>query len=100
MTERDFLEIVEALCKHPGMYTATASFYEAASFLEGFGIGADVGPRQFHSAMTPFLIWLAHRLKTGEVIIQWTDFRERFVSDQEAFDNLLHLYREYLEVTD
>ena len=97
MTELEFLEIVEALCKHPGLYTPTASFYEAASFLEGFGIGADVGPRQFHSAMTPFLIWLAHQLKTGEKIIEWTKFRERFSNDQEAFDNLLHLYSEYVE---
>ncbi len=85
MTERDFLEIVEALCKHPGLSTPTASFYEAASFLEGFDIGADVDPRQYHSAMTPFLTWLAHRLKTGEIIIEWTDFRERFTSDPGSF---------------
>ncbi len=37
MTERGFLEYIEALCKHPEMYTPTGSFYEVVSFLEGFG---------------------------------------------------------------
>jgi hypothetical protein len=98
MTEHDFLEVVEAVCKRPGLYTPTGSFYEIASFLEGFGVGADIGaPRTTHSAMTPFLIWLANRLKTGDIFLEWTEFRERFSSDLEALENVLHLYREFVE---
>ena len=98
MTEDEFLEIVEALCKRPPMYTATGSFFEVASFLEGFGSGADVrhGDCQYHSRLTPFLKWAAHKFQSGEVIIQWTDFRARFASDDEACENLPVLYREYI----
>ena len=43
MTKKEFEEIIEAACKHPNLYTPGGSFYEIASFLEGYGIGANPG---------------------------------------------------------
>ena len=97
MTEKEFLEVIEASCNHPGLYTATGSFYEVVSFLEGYGIAADVGNNSYHSALTPFLKLIVEKFKIQEVIINWKEFRELFSSDSEAFQNLPILYKEYAE---
>jgi hypothetical protein len=97
MKEKDFLEVVEAVCRRPGLYTPTGSFYESASFLEGYAIGADVhGNTRPHSSFTPFLKWLIPVFQIDDVIMQWPEFRERFSSDAEALENLLVLYARYV----
>jgi hypothetical protein len=69
------------------------------SFLEGFGVGAFVhGKTTPHSSFTPFLIWLVDKFQIDKIIINWVDFRERFSSDPEAFENLRILYEEYAEI--
>lgn len=79
------------------MYTVTGSFFEVVSFLEGYGAGANVGEKGYHSAFSPFLKWAAKRFEIQDVIINWTQFRELFFSDLEAQNNLPILYKEYLE---
>lgn len=96
MTEFEFLEIIEAVCKHPGLYVPTGSFYEAVSFFEGYGSGAEVGDKAYHSALTPFLRWLTPKLAPKEKIIDWVTFRECYSTDAHAFENLSLMYREYL----
>jgi hypothetical protein len=98
--EKEFLETVEAVCKHSGLYTPTGSFFEGVSFLEGFGIGANVGGGEYHSKLTPFCKWLVTKFESKKLIIHWNEFRERFSSDLEAFENLSVLYKEYIESVD
>ncbi len=97
MPERDFLEYVEAFCKRPKMYTSKGSFDEAVALLEGFGMGANVGEHCYHSAFTPFHLWMVKKFSIPKIIINWNDFREKFSSDEEALQNLPILYREYVE---
>jgi hypothetical protein len=97
MNEKDFFEIVEALCKRPKMYTPTGSFFEGVSFLEGYGVGANVGETTYHSAFTPFNKWLIKKFGIKKVMIGWDEFREMFSSDTEALENLSLLYKEYVD---
>lgn len=97
MTEKDFLEYVEELCKHPKMYTPTGSFYEVISFLEGYGAGANVGEHSYHMAFTPFRKWVVEKFGIEKTIIDWIQFRDLFSSDMEALNNLPILYKEYFE---
>jgi hypothetical protein len=96
MTEKEFVEIVEAACKHPGLYTPNGTFYEAISFIEGFGVGAKVEDHISHLALTPFMRWLIKKWEWKSVVLQWTEFRDQFSSDSEAFHNFLSLYKEYV----
>jgi hypothetical protein len=97
MTENNFCEIAEAVCKHPEMYTPTGSFYEVISFLEGYGNGANVGENTFHSTFTPFHKWLLAKQVVNQSIHVWGDFRKHYSSDSEALDNFVNLYREYVQ---
>ena len=99
MTENEFRENLEALCRRPSLYTPTGSFFEIASFIEGLAFGSNLGNHTSHSKMTPFLQWLAIKLGTNEPIIGWDDFRERFPSDADAFIELPSLYDEYCNST-
>ncbi len=42
----------------PRMYTATGSFNEVYSFLEGYGAGANVGERSYRSVFTHLWKWV------------------------------------------
>lgn len=97
MNEKDFFEFIEALCNRPKMYTPTGSFYEIVSFLEGYGAGANVGEESYHSAFTPFLKWFVKKFDIQESIINWEEFREMFSSDSSALENLVILYKEYVD---
>ncbi len=97
MTEKEFLDFINALCKHPKMYTATSTFNEVTAYLEGFGSCADVGKNSYHSAFTLFHLWMVKKIERSEVIINWNDFREMFTSDSEALYNLPILYEEYVD---
>lgn len=96
MTEKDFLEYVEALCKRPRMYTATGSFNEVTAFLEGYGAGANVGKHGYHSVFTPFRKWVVKKFDIPKEIINWNEFRKLFSSDIEALSNIPILYKEYI----
>lgn len=96
MTEIEFIEDVSGVCKHPGMYTPTGTFFEAVSYLEGYGKGHGVA-KFSHSVFTPFLRWYSNNLgqKTIEIPIRWVTFRKLFSSDEEALEKLSVLYEEY-----
>lgn len=96
MTEKDFLKYVEALCKHPRMYTTTGSFNEVTMFLEGYG-AANVDELYYHSVFTPFLKWVINKFAIPEKIVNWNVFRKLFPDDSEALKNLPILYKEYVE---
>ncbi len=100
MSEKDFLEYIEAICKRPKLYTPTGSFYEIVSFLEGYGAGANVGENNYHFFSTPFRIWLAEKFELQETPINWKDFCNWFDSEKDALANLPILYKEYTELAD
>jgi hypothetical protein len=97
MTENDFYEYVEAICKRPKMYTPTGSFYEVVSFLEGFGAAGIEGPHCYHSVFTPFCKWIVTKFSLNDEIVDWKQIRALFASDSEALNQLPILYKEYLE---
>lgn len=98
MTDNEFLEVIQAVCKRPKMYTATGSFFEAVSFLEGFGCGKGVGDKPYHSSLTPFLRWFAGRIKgERQFPLHWVEVRDQFSSDREACEALPVLYQAYLD---
>ena len=95
MSEAEFSEFIEAICKRPKMYTPTGSFYEAVSFLEGFGSKIDIENNCSHSVFTPFLNWITRKYKIEHLRFDWKDFQELFSSESEALENLPILYKEY-----
>lgn len=96
MPETEFSEnVVTPVCKRPRLYTTDGSFNEVVAFLEGFGLGANVGQASYHSAFTPFHTWLAKSDGRPERSAGWTYFRTRFASDSEAIQNISRLYAEY-----
>jgi len=97
MSEAEFSEFIEAICKRPKMYTPTGSFYEVVSFLEGFGAKMNVGNNSYHSVFTLFRQWVARKYKIEEVTFNWKDFQEMFSSELESLKNLPVLYKEYAE---
>lgn len=95
MTENEFAEFIEAICKRPKMYTPTGSFYEVVSFLEGFGAGANVGDKPHHSVFTPFLNWIMEKYSIKEISFHWENFQKMYLSESEALKNLPILYEEF-----
>lgn len=95
MTEIKFLEYIEAICKRPKMYTPTGTFYEAVSFLEGFGSQVGIENNAYHSVFTPFRHWVAEKNKIGKIRFDWEDIRKMYFSDSEALKNLPILYKEF-----
>ena len=100
MNEREFSEIVKALCKHPTIYTPNGTFSEVSIFLEGFALGAQVGGlkhRAYHSKFSPFFQWLAARQGQQYVGGGWKNFRDSYSSEAAALTELAEMYREYAE---
>ena len=95
MTEIEFIEVVDAVCGRPAMYTKSGAFYEVVSFLEGYAIGANVGNISAHSKFTPFLKWLEKQSSFKGTDLNWDVFREHFDSDVEALRNLSSFYSDY-----
>jgi len=98
MTEEEILEVIEAVCKRPKLYTWGGSFFEVISFIDGCGTAsADIG-MPFHSALTPFLTWLAEPDDQGrKLAISGHELRNRFSSDEEAILEFAASYRKYFE---
>lgn len=100
MTEFEFAEDVEAVCKRPKMYTVNGTFFEIYSFLDGLGIGA-LENRHSHSAFTPFRDWLAEPDEHGRKMpISLHEFRGQFASDEEALNKFASLFWQYVESKD
>lgn len=97
MNEKEFFEIVETLCKHPKLYTPTGSFYEVVSFLEGYASGINVGDSSYHSKFTPFHKWLAEIVNENKVVLNWSDYRQRFKDDKTAFNALKVEYKQFTD---
>jgi hypothetical protein len=95
----EFIEIVNSICKHPKMYTPNGTFYEIASFLEGYGSNVEVSEKNYaHSYTNSFREWLAIKFDARQSPLNWVDFRDRFDSDLEALENLSVLHKEYVEI--
>jgi hypothetical protein len=97
MCEKDFIEVIEAICKNPNTYTKSGSFYEVVIFLEGYAMGANIGDNNYHSKFTPFHQWIVGKFHLGKLFVTWTDFREIFSTDSDALKELSVLYKEYVE---
>jgi hypothetical protein len=88
-----FIDIVEALCKRPRMYTLNGTFGEIIAHLEGYANGKALGPKgRSGSYFNRFYSWLdtthpddSQRLK--ELIT--------LQSHQEALSEFARLYRLY-----
>lgn len=97
MTEIEFAEEIEAVCRRPKMYTPNGTFFENYCFLDGLGIGA-LENRYSHSSFTPFLNWLAEPDDRGRRFpISLHKFREQFSSGDEALTEFALLFRQYVE---
>jgi len=95
LKEKEFLEIVEAVSKCPKMYTQKGTFEEVVSFLEGYGVGANVGNLQYHSKFTPFFKWM-NSIYPENSEFGWREFREMCSSDTDALERLPNLYNDYV----
>jgi len=97
MNELQFLDLIEAVCRRPGLYTPTGTFYESVSFLEGLASGhLDLDDYAGHSKFTPFRTWLSEKLGRNRARFSWNEFRNLYDSDTHAFAELPKLYREYI----
>jgi len=103
MTELEFSELVYYICKRPRMYTPTGTFYECVCFIEGLASGY-LNPGRYgfagHSRMRPFIDWICEKRNKDNRRFWWPDFRELFDSDEEAFQELPILYKEYVNDID
>lgn len=95
MTEFEFVEVVNAVCGRPTMYTKSGDFYEVISFLEGYAVGANVGDISSHSKFTPFFRWLEKKSQFKKVELNWDIYRGYFDSDRDALDKLSSFYSKY-----
>ncbi|MCC6329149.1 MAG: hypothetical protein IT174_11575 [Acidobacteria bacterium] len=96
MTEIEFAEDVQTICKRPKMYSPNGTFFEIYCFLDGFGIGV-MEKRCSHSAFTPFRNWLAEANERGHKFpISLHKFRDQFSSDEKALTEFASLFRKYV----
>ena len=91
-----FHDIVDAICWRPRMYTPTGTFYECVSYIEGIASSHPNIKNHAHTAMTPFLKWVALKLGKGKERFYWNEFRDFYGSDEQAFIELPRLYREFV----
>lgn len=94
MTEEQFAENVEAVCRRPQMYTVSGTFGEAVSFLDGFGLGSNLETGT-HSIWTPFCRWLADSRGNPSGLVTMVEFRTWYENDETALRELSRLYREF-----
>jgi hypothetical protein len=101
MDELTFLQVVEAMCRHPRVYTPQGTFSEVMIFLEGFACGAEVGvPRQrnSHSKLSgPFFKWLEEYQNRPEGFVRGVSFTSFYPDNETALKEFARLYREYAE---
>lgn len=95
MTEREFCEIVRAVCKHPKMHTPNGTLGEVLSFLDGFGIAALSG-RKSHSSLTPFQRWWSIKFASAQKPMPFQEFLDQFETEVEAIEQLPALYEEFV----
>ena len=100
MGEKEFLEVVSAVCNRPTVYAPSGTFTEVSIFLEGFALGAKVGGlrhQNAHSKFTPFFQWRAAGRGRQYLGDGWKDFRSAYPDDEAALNGLALSYREYAE---
>jgi len=95
MTNKQFCEIVDAVCTRPRLYTINGTFEEVVCFLDGFGLGSNLDNKQTHSIWTEFGLWLARVRKVAHQSITMSEFRSWFDNDEAAILELARAYREY-----
>ncbi|MBK7706071.1 MAG: hypothetical protein IPN69_18695 [Acidobacteria bacterium] len=100
MTEKQFIEIVEAVCRRPRMYTVNGTFEEVVCFLDGFGLGSDLATGQTHSIWTNFGKWLANTRGIANGPIMMSEFRGWYENDERALAELIRFYQEYANNSD
>ncbi len=91
--EVTFLDIVEALCKRPKMYTENGTFGEIVAYLDGYSKGKGLSGG-YHYSFTPFRNWL--EAKYAENSEERKRLNDR-TDHQAALAEFARLYREYEE---
>jgi hypothetical protein len=91
-----FVDIVEAICKRPQMYTMHGTFGEALALLDGFAYGAKLGFRgRSSSYFVYFGMWLQMKFASTGDSYSWDDFLSAYPDDATALKEFARLYREY-----
>lgn len=93
---RSLAELVDAICKHPGMFTPGGTFGEAASWLQGYSSGLNRVEPDMASDWYEFLEWLPQRLNYPSNFIWHFILKSRYPEDEIALEQLTSLYAEYL----
>jgi len=101
ITPDEFMELLYAVCEKPTNYSPTGTFYESVAFLDGYAKGR-IKPKfsgEAHSELLPFLVWILTKwdIDINKPSWGWKTVREHYSSDQETFENLPKLFREFLE---
>lgn len=87
-----FMEIVDALCKRPAMYTLNGTFPEVVAFLSGYACGAKVGPNSSSLYFLEFYRWVHLNHQSDAEGMEKLAAEDRH---QEALSELARLYRRY-----
>ena len=88
-------DVVENLCKRPGMYTMGGSFNEVIAFLEGYTTANR--PNGSRLEWHGFNRWTAERCGYQSHIVAAKYLREKFPDDRDALANLATFYRQYAD---
>jgi hypothetical protein len=93
-----FVEIVEAVCRRPRMYTLNGTFGEALALLDGYAYGAKLGiASRSSSYFFPYAVWLHAKMNLPKDAHLWESFIKSYPDESTAIIEFARLYREYVE---
>jgi hypothetical protein len=92
-----FVDVVEAVCKHPQMYTMNGTFAEVTAYLEGYTTADSKNSRR---ELHGFNRWLSAKLGYPSHVVSWVYLHETYPDDAQALKELSRLYREYADFGD
>jgi hypothetical protein len=86
-----FIDVLEALCKRPKMYTENGTFGEVWAYLDGYAKGKGLAGN-YHSFFSPFSEWLRATYPEDSKERQTVNDRS---NHNEALTEFARLCREY-----
>jgi hypothetical protein len=93
-----FVEIVEAMCRRPRMYTLNGTFGEVLALLDGYAYGAKLGNKSRSSSyFLPYARWLHVRMNLPKDAHIWESFINSYPDESTAIIEFARLYREFEE---
>jgi hypothetical protein len=91
-----FADVIEAVCKYPGMYTMNGTFGEALALLDGYANGARLGKKgRSSSVFNPYAKWLQLRMGGPTEGDFWRHFVHSFPDEHTALREFSRLWREF-----